>query len=273
MPYDWRLNPYVCIKCETRQQACRCCDNGQDSIPFVVVINGCGTFAGRYEFDAVRYKSPTALPSGVSYPATDPCGVFWGTLSAGDGCTANGATWSGSLGLMSWCDGTYAEIPWHVEVFCYDTYLGAWVSQGEATVTSYECLCSGPRFAFTLPEIDCCCDGGTVLTECCGSTEISETLAIEFQTVDAPVTTLGSGTLTYDSGTEEWTGVVTFCGSAADVTLSCVLVDGVYRWQLVTSNGFNVYHSGLVCDPLEIVFQAILSTVDCFGVQVAAYVT
>lgn len=255
MPYDWRLNPYVCIKCETRQQACRCCDNGQDSIPFVVVIDGCGTFAGRYEFDAVRYKSPTALPTGVSYPATNPCGVFWGTLSAGDGCTANGATWSGSLGLLSWCDGTDAEIPWHVEVFCYDTYLGAWVSQGEATVTSYECRCSGPYFGFTLPPLDCCCDGGGELipTDCCPD-GIPSTLTFA---IDSACTEIDgvTATLTYD-GINSWRGetATITCPMLPDFTIEVRLYCSGTDWY-IDFTGYYIFTAlcTLVsCSPFEV---------------------
>lgn len=257
MPYEWRLNPYQCVECETRQQACRCCDNGQDSIPFVVVIDGCGTFAGRYEFDAVRYKSPSALPSGVSYPATNPCGVFWGTLSAGDGCTANGATWSGSLGLMSWCDGIdpYYGMPWHVEVFCYDTYLGAWVSQGEATVTSYECLCSGPRFAFTLPEIDCCCDDPCpTCTECedcqCAGAVYPDTVTISDGTNTITMSRLMPGDCTwYNSGT------ITFGGCTLGNQILQVFCTSA-GWTLGGGAISGVNSTSDSCDPLEATFSS-----------------
>lgn len=237
MPYDWRMNPYKCIACETRVQDCRCCDNGSDTLPFVVVIDGCGTFQGRYEFDAVRYRSPTALPDGVSYPAENPCGVFWGTLSAGDGCTTGGTTWGGKIGLLSWCDGSdpYMGIPWHVEVYCYDTYSASWTSKGEATVTSYECLCSGPRFAFTLPDLDCCCDGGP-------------TTCAELEALGVPIVAddgTNQITLTYDSGLGYWTysGSGTFAGCT----------DGSWVWQCVSSTPIEGYFahapSGQTCAP------------------------
>lgn len=216
MPYDWRMNPYKCLACETRVQDCRCCDTGAPTLPFVVVIDGCGTFAGRHEFDATRYRDPDTLPAGVTYPTPDPCGVFWGTITAGDGCAAGGSNWSGTIGLLSWCDGTDAAIPWHVSVWCYDTDAAEFVSQGEATVTSYECRCDGPRFAFTLPPLACCCDGTLIVTDCCPD-GIPDTLTVELS---------GSGcadfvtTVTWN-GTTRWQGTVSICGLTMSVTVTC----------------------------------------------------
>lgn len=263
-------DPGINNPCSSHAEQCTCCDPGTDEASIAGNFSNCGRLSGELTWTGTRYKSPTPLPSGVSYPASAPCGVFWGTIgSGGDGCTVDGVTWSGSVGLMTYCDGE----TWAGKAYCYNTNLEEWVEQGDLTISNIECRCGGVYFDVALPPLDCCCDGGELIVTGCCVDGIQSTVSIEFQTVDAPVTTLGSGTLTYDSGTEEWTGTVTFCGSDAGVTLTCELIDGVYRWHLFTSNGFDVDQSGASCDPLELVFQTILSSGDCFGVQVAAYVT
>jgi len=269
MSYDWRMNPYKCLACETRLQDCRCCDTGAPTLPFVVVIEGCGTFQGRYEFDATRYRDPDTLPAGVTYPATDPCGVFWGTLSAGEGCTAGGSTWSGSLGLLSWCDGTDAAIPWHVEIYCFDDDADEYVSQGEATVTSYECRCDGPRFAFTLPTLDCCCDGttGPPCGECVDA--LPGTL----------VATCGSNSVTLTwNGTTAWVGTSSsFCGvTNATITLTIASVDPSCTFDLnITGDCSPVSQAGntgpISCNPLLISFSS--GYQDCDGVDKTVTIT
>jgi hypothetical protein len=256
MPYDWRMDPYKCIVCETRVQDCRCCDSGSPTLPFVVVIDGCGTFAGRYQFDALRYRDPDALPTGISYPATDPCGVFIGTISAGDGCSAGGTAWSGELKLMSWCDGTDAAIPWHVEVFCYNSDTSTWVSSGVATVTSYECRCDGPRFAFTLPDLDCCCDATLIETDCCPD-GIPSTLTFAIESATCAEIDGVTATLTHD-GIDSWRGetATITCPLLDDFTIEVRLFCDGTDWY-IDFTGFYVFTAlcTLVsCSPFEVTY-------------------
>jgi hypothetical protein len=263
--------------CDTPEATCNCCDKGGDTLPFTLIMTGCSRYQGTYSFAASRYRSPAPLPNGVSYPGSAPCGVFWATVGPGGiacqiGTGTSGPYWAANLGLLAWCDGT----SYRVEAYCaYLETAGAgsieWVSQGEGTVSDYECLCNGtPRFQYTLPELDCCCETELIVTDCCPD-GVSSVLAIEFFNSSDPSTILGSGVLVHAAG--EWTGVVNFCGEDADIVLTCEFDGFSYYWNLFTSNGFNVRHSGLSCDPLLVVFQTIMSSGPCFGEQIGANVT
>jgi len=265
--------------CDTPEATCNCCDKGGDTLSFTMVLTGCGAVNGTYSFAAVRYRSPTPLPDGVSYPGSVPCGVFWYALNTGIICpspgTGSGSVgwWGGEdgdevqIGLLSWCDGT----TYHVQAYCFNPELNTWVDQGEGTVSGYECRCDGtPRFAYELPELDCCCDATLIVTDCCPD-GIPDVLAIEFFRSSDPSTIIGSGTITYSGGT--WSGVVNFCGVDADVEMTCVTNEFGSNFNLFTSNGFSVNHSGLSCDPLEITFQTIMPSGDCFDEQIGANVT
>jgi len=207
--------------CDTSEATCNCCDKGGDTLPFTMVLTGCTGVAGTYSFGATRYRSPDPLPTGVSYPAETPCGVFWYALDTGITCpgTGSGDSWGGGdggtvqIGLLSWCDAT----TYRVEAYCYNTALETWVSQGEGTVSDYECLCNGtPQFQYTLPEVDCCCETELIVTDCCPD-GIPDTLTVELSgTSCADFVT----TVTWN-GTTRWEGTVDICGLTMSVTVTC----------------------------------------------------
>jgi hypothetical protein len=141
--------------CDTHEDRCACNDfTIGDSVTFNIVVTGCEGYTFPSTINLTRYKDPDALPCGVEYPASDPCGVFIGELSTGDGCENEAGTWSGAVLLMFWCDGdTY-----NITAYCYDTELECWVEQGNATITELELTCDGTVYVeFTLPDMDCCC--------------------------------------------------------------------------------------------------------------------
>lgn len=150
--------------CEDQDSRCACNDfeigNG---VTLLVNITGCDSISGLQLVSLTRYKSPTPLPCGVDYPDPSPCGVFIGTLSTGDGCDAEGVSWSGGVLIMLWCDGdTY-----RIKVYCYSNDDSCYVEQGEASITRLELLCWGSIYLeFTLPDLDCCCPEEPGLPPC-----------------------------------------------------------------------------------------------------------
>lgn len=206
-------DPGITNPCDTHATQCVCCDPGTDEASITGNFSACSRVAGEVTWTGTRYKSPTALPTGVSYPASNPCGVFWGTIgSGGDGCTNGGVNWSGSVGLMTYCDGE----TWAGKAYCYDTDLEEWVEQGDLTISNVECRCGGVYFDVTLPTLDCCCDGTLIVTDCCPD-GIPDTLTVQLSgTTCADFVT----TVTWN-GTTRWEGTVDICGLTMSVTVTC----------------------------------------------------
>lgn len=174
------------ITCDDAESQCGCCDKGDD-LPYRVYITGCDNIVSTASGVAGRVSDAGLLPCGVSWPSSAPCGVFPVTLGGASSC----GDWTGAVLLLFYCDGdSYA-----IDVYCYDGVEECWVSQGAATITFYECRCGGPLFAFTLPELDCCCGGGC--EECDNlNSDPKPTLTISDGT--------NSQTMTWDAGYGGW---------------------------------------------------------------------
>lgn len=225
------LNP-----CYDPAHKCTCCDPGWDAGTFVLSVSGCAAWSLLY-VEVVRYALPFC---GVTAPSGAACGWFWGSNGNWDSPTgqANG------LGVLSWCDGD----AWHVEIYCYDSDTGCWVSQGEATVTNQECLCAGVYLTITLPELDCCPGGCETCDVFAGPTYPDLTIS------DGT----NSQTMTYDSGTDAWftdtpnTLMGACCGlPEEEVVWKLACVDGeVVLNDGVTTSGSNSFD----CEPFVAIF-------------------
>jgi hypothetical protein len=265
--------PGINNPCETHEQQCNCCDPGTDTASITGNLSNCGRLSGEVTWTGTRYVSPAALPAGVSYPGSSPCGVFWGTIgSSGDGCDSGGSTWSGEVGLMTYCNGT----TWAGNAYCYDTDLEEWVDQGALTLSNVECLCGGVYFDVELPELECCCDGSEpVDTSCCPDNPINRTLTAEGVLTDCTECTgTASGSAIYVEGETypTWDVDITVCSRTYTIRLVCEIVDGVPTWTATMTDtdpdcGLGLPYTGSfissACDPLEVIF--IWSVSGCCG--------
>jgi hypothetical protein len=231
--------------CDTHEDRCACNDfTIGDSVTFNIVVTGCDGYTFPSTIDLTRYKDPDALPCGVTYPASDPCGVFIGELSTGDGCTNEAGTWSGGVLLMFWCDGT----TYNIKAYCYDTELECWVEQGNATITELELTCDGTVYVeFTLPDMDCCCPEEPPIDVCCCNVPVSTILTWDDGT--------NSGTLTWNGTRWVGTGNPDAC-TGVELRLTC-LGDPVCAWDL-NIDGFvnqpaNV--TSITCEPFSLTFN------------------
>jgi len=164
-PEDWPALPKsICVvpesyggivnQCTSHEQQCTCCDIGEATGVIWPTITGCDKLNGTYTGVSQRYVDGDTLPPGVTMPGDAPCGFFWSLIGPDDECDISGTTWSSTIGLMTYCDGTTQ----HVVPYCYNVDTSQFVEQTEATVTVQECTCQGLYFEFELSsDLDCCC--------------------------------------------------------------------------------------------------------------------
>lgn len=235
-------SPGITNPCDTHATQCACCDPGTDEASITGNFSGCGRVSGEVTWTGTRYKSPTALPAGVSYPASNPCGVFWGTIgSSGDGCANGGVNWSGSVGLMTYCNGT----TWAGKAYCYDTDLEEWVEQGDLTISNVECRCGGVYFDVTLPTLDCCCDGTLIVTDCCPD-GIPASLTVDDGLGNSVTVTYSEpdGYWTYT----DYTGPFGGCAAPIIVDFRCVPGSG---WAASVNASGSSASAAVACSPFE----------------------
>lgn len=164
-PEDWPALPRtVCVapesygrivnRCSSHEEQCTCCDIGESTGVIWPTITGCDKLNGTYTGVSQRYVDGDTLPPGVTMPGNAPCGFFWCLIGPDDECDISGTTWSSTIGLMTYCDGTTQ----HVIPYCYNKDTSQFVEQTEATIITQECTCKGLYFVFELAaDLDCCC--------------------------------------------------------------------------------------------------------------------
>lgn len=219
------VNRSPTLVCDTIEDQCACCDYDFDVGTLFLRITGCSGFNGYHEVPIGRICAAEDLPCGVTYPTPAPCCVFAGSItSSADGCDE-------SIYLIVWCDGT----TYHVEAYCPDpNNPGCWVSQGEATVSLYECRCAGPYIEFEMPPTDCCCDS---VVPSCGTEAIGNIVAEITIGAVGPVTVIMTNT-----GGDTWSGEAPLpCGGHIegnlDLCYSGSPTAAISGWSIFDANG------------------------------------
>lgn len=173
--------------CDTPEARRICCDflPACDTGQIELNVTGCQGPVPTQLITVTRHTSSATLPCGPAgrYPATAPCGVFWGEFSLGlSGCDGSSEAkgWDGRAAEMFWCDATNPDNPYQGEVYCYNTFLSCWVFQGLLTITGFVC-CPIPRFDALLPALACCCEAPV---DCCPCTDGDERIVeVNFNSV------------------------------------------------------------------------------------------
>ncbi len=251
MGYRQINNPYGCIKCETRADDCGCCETGWENGYLDLIIVGCDGAPARQLISFIRHRSADTLPCNVNlrYPATAPCGVFWGIFSVGTtSCTGDdGENWSGAAGLMIWCDRADPDMPYKAEAYCYDDNTECYEYVGDCPLSNYQCTCNGPTFWVQLPDpMPCCCNDQPLITNCCCPDGMPQTLTWDDGT--------NTGTLTWNGTNWTGTGDITGC-TGSDISLQCIDVGGMCFFDLVIGDSpVQFGNVGGTCDPFEVIF-------------------
>lgn len=266
-PDDWpNLKRRVCVApldigyvnnpCSSHSDQCVCCDIGGSGLPFSVVIGNCNRLAGSYSWDLIR-QTGTPPYCGVSEP-TAPCGWFWTSIGTAGSCpTGVTPEYGGQVGFLIYCDAAPPTSPYNIDLYCYRNDTSCWVSAGSATITSFQCLCDGPYFSFTLPAIDCCCD---VPPDC--TCTPPATLYMDITGCSCWEATAVA--LTYNSTTECWEHTSQINDCVLTATLCCIADE----WTLTLSPLNAMCGDQLAsaasgtCDPFTLNFTMALSS-DC----------
>lgn len=226
---------------------------GSEVFTITNTVTGCGDTIitpGEYTFD----RGGT-LPCGVS-GGPQGCLYFWKTFSYTPSITCD--QWPGQVGVLITCSrltqdcrvADTHDAQWNVTSYCYDADLECWVLQG-TQCNSYEYI--NPSFVITVPDVDCCCEGGCE-KDCPGFDTDNPTLNVSFAapgcgTIDGCIQEISNGGSGYT-----WDATSTTCFST--VTLS---KDGTDCWKLTLGAAECISATydavSVTCDPPEIVFE------------------